>query len=95
MKCKCENCEREFQLNRMWQKFCSKQCQQKWNHAQYRAARVTGELIAKGDKPLVELARNGLKHDEAYQAKWKAIRAEWDEEDRQEAQERPRFVRRF
>jgi len=40
MKCECQNCGREFELNRMWQKFCSKQCQQKWNKDRYRAEAV-------------------------------------------------------
>jgi endogenous inhibitor of DNA gyrase (YacG/DUF329 family) len=43
MKCECQNCGREFELNRMWQKFCSKQCQQKWNKDRYRAEAVEEE----------------------------------------------------
>ena len=43
MKCECQNCGREFELNRMWQKFCSKQCQQKWNKDRYRAEKVEEE----------------------------------------------------
>jgi hypothetical protein len=35
-----------------------------------------------------------LTADDAHQAKWAEIRAEWAEEDRQEAQQ-PRFLRRF
>jgi endogenous inhibitor of DNA gyrase (YacG/DUF329 family) len=49
MKVKCQNCGEEFQLNRMWQKFCCKRCQQQWNHAQYRADRVAAELELKGN----------------------------------------------
>ena len=43
LKCECQNCGREFELNRMWQKFCSKQCQQKWNKDRYRAEKVEEE----------------------------------------------------
>jgi hypothetical protein len=39
----CQNCGRGFEPNRFWQKFCCKQCQQKWNKDQYRADRVEEE----------------------------------------------------
>jgi endogenous inhibitor of DNA gyrase (YacG/DUF329 family) len=51
MKCECQNCGLGFELNRMWQKFCSKQCQQKWNKDRYRAEAVEEEqerLMLKG-----------------------------------------------
>ena len=93
MKCKCQNCGQEFQLNRMWQKFCCKQCQQQWNHAQYRADRVMAEHEARANG---HANGNGPSSgDEEHRAKWKAIRAEWAEEDRQEAQQQPKFPRRF
>jgi hypothetical protein len=47
MKCECQNCGREFELNRMWQKFCCKRCQQKWNKDRYRAEAVEAELEAR------------------------------------------------
>jgi hypothetical protein len=37
---KCEGCGRDFVPNRMWQRFCSKGCQQRWNRDQYRGQRV-------------------------------------------------------
>jgi len=33
--------------------------------------------------------------DDAHRAKWAAIRAEWADEDRQEAQQQRRFLRRY
>src|SRR6266436_4035204 len=51
MKCECQNCGREFDLNRMWQKFCSKQCQQKWNHDRYRADKLEDGRVFVQRKP--------------------------------------------
>jgi len=82
----CQNCGRDFIPSRDWQKFCRKQCQQRWNQAQYRAARVAGELMANG---------NGASVEDAHREKWERIRAEWAEEDRQDAEQQPRFLRRF
>jgi hypothetical protein len=45
------NCGREFDLNRMWQKFCSKQCQQKWNHDRYRADKLEDGPVFVQRKP--------------------------------------------
>jgi endogenous inhibitor of DNA gyrase (YacG/DUF329 family) len=50
MKCQCQNCGREFELNRMWQKFCSKQCQQKWNKDRYRAEAVEDGRVLRGNR---------------------------------------------
>jgi len=84
---KCEGCGVEFSPNRWWQRFHNKQCQQKWNKNRYR-----------GDK-VEDLKGNGAiherQHDDAHQAKWAAIRAEWAEEDRQEQRSRPKLVRRI
>lgn len=85
---KCQNCGRDFQPSRDWQKFCCKQCQQRWNHAQYRAARVAGELMVNGKL-------NGSSVEDEHREKWEKIRAEWAEEDRREMEARPRFARRF
>src|SRR5262249_57973060 len=42
----CERCEREFLPNRIWQRFCSRDCQQKWNHDRYRTQRVElGQML--------------------------------------------------
>ena len=81
----CQNCGRDFKRNREWQRFCDKQCQQAWNRLQYRKAEVMA----------AEVKANGhLISDDAHQAKWAEIRAEWAKEDRQEAQP-VRFLRRF
>lgn len=46
MKYRCERCEREFLPNRIWQRFCSRDCQQKWNHDRYRTQRVElGQML--------------------------------------------------
>ena len=37
---KCQNCGRDFQPNRDWQRFCVKQCQQAWHRFQYKKAEV-------------------------------------------------------
>jgi|SRR5215469_4919062 len=89
----CLKCGRAFNPNRDWQKFCCKECQQRWNRDQYRAAMVEDELIAKGNGRVNGNGR--LQHEDAYREKWKANReeyAKWDEEDRQQ---RPRFLRQF
>jgi hypothetical protein len=77
---KCEKCGRDFRPNREWQRFCNKQCQPAWYRFQYKKAEV---MVAEGNGHLTA--------DDAHQAKWAEIRAEWAEEDRQ----RPRFLRRF
>jgi len=77
---KCLNCGRDFELNRMWQKFCCEQCQQRWNYIQRRESNGNG---------------NVQEHDDAYREKWAAIRAEWAREDHEEQQSRRRFVRRI
>jgi len=86
----CPNCHRDFKPRRDWQRFCCKRCQQKWNRDQYRAAQVDAELTL---KDLTRVNGNAGVTDE-HRAKWTAIRAEWDEEDKQEARQ-PRFLRRF
>jgi transposase-like protein len=85
----CLKCGRDFNPNREWQKFCCKECQQRWNRDQYRSLKVQAELELKGNG---HLNGNASVEDE-HRAKWAAIRTEWAEEDRQAAQ--PKFVRRF
>jgi hypothetical protein len=80
---RCRNCEREFKPNRDWQRFCNKQCQQEWNRFQYRKGELMVAEAVKGNGHLTA--------DDAHQAKWAEIRAEWAEEDRR----RSRFLRRF
>ena len=59
-------------------------------------SRGTPEQRRQAGEALARLNGNGnASVEDEHRAKWKAIRAEWAEEDRQEAQERPRFLRRF
>ena len=59
-------------------------------------SRGTPEQRRQAGETLARLNGNGnASVEDEHRAKWKAIRAEWAEEDRQEAQERPRFLRRF
>jgi hypothetical protein len=92
----CENCGRDFNPNRGWQRFCDKECQQAWNRFQYKKAYRKAELMLAVDalKGNGRLNANGNAVDDEHRAKWAAIRAEWVEEDRQEAQQ-PRLWRRF
>ena len=84
---KCDGCGVEFEPNRSWQRFHSKQCQQKWNKDRYRAEALN-TLDANGKI-------NPTEHNGGYRDKWAAIRAEWEREDREERQSRPRFVKRI
>jgi hypothetical protein len=52
------------------------------------------ELVEKSRGTPEQRRQAGETLDE-HRAKWKAIREEWAEEDRQEALQRPRFLRRF
>jgi hypothetical protein len=59
-------------------------------------SRGTPEQRRQAGETLARLNDNGnASVEDEHRAKWKAIREEWAEEDRQEAQERPRFLRRF
>ena len=82
----CVNCGRDFKPSRDWQRFCCKGCQQQWNRDQYRSLKAQAELGLRAGR---------LNGSDEHQAKWAAIRAEWAEEDRQEVQQRPKFLRRF
>ena len=86
-KMECLNCGLDFQINRMWQKFCCKQCQQRWNYLQ-RVGDQVDDLKGNG-------AIHERQHDDAYRTKWAARRAEWAQEDREEQQGKPKFVRRI
>ena len=85
----CQNCGQDFYAERWWQVFCSKQCRGAWHRLQQRkaelaAAKLDGNGHANGGGVAVE----------AHRAKWAAIRAEWAEEDGQEAQRKfPRRAR--
>jgi hypothetical protein len=61
-------------------------------------ARLNKEELAQlveNSKGTAEQRRQAGETLDEHRAKWKAIREGWAEEDRQEAQERPRFLRRF
>jgi len=86
----CENCGRDFNPQRSWQRFCDKQCQQAWNRHRYRMGEVLGAEYRRETN-----GNSNANVDDAHRAKWAAIRAEWADEDRQEAQQQRRFLRRY
>ena len=45
MKAKCENCGREFEVNRMWQRFCDNDCRGAFHRHRYRQQHYRQQVI--------------------------------------------------
>ena len=55
----CEECGRDFNQQRGWQRFCDKQCQQAWNRRRYRLAEVMAAEHRLEMKDIGKLKLNG------------------------------------
>jgi len=39
----CPNCEKEFMINRPWQRFCSASCRNNWHNDQRKSIKIMNE----------------------------------------------------